>query len=203
MKKLLKVLIIDDSETDAELIMREFKHSEYTPEFKRVDTEEEMKNALNNFAWDVILSDYQMPGFSGLEALNIYKESGLGIPFIIISGAIGDDLAVDIVKKGASDYVLKDNLKRLFVVIERETRELGIKREYRKQLEQKIKEGDLKGEDLKILQEIKDLVIEQVMELNKQNEALKTLRKQNKILIIENEVLKGEIIKNRVEKLQS
>ena len=124
MSKPLKVLIVEDSEDDAQLIVRELKKGGYDPKFIRVETAEGMKGALENGKWDVVLSDYRMPNFSGLKALAILKESGLDIPFIIASGTIGEELAVEAMKGGANDYVMKDRLGRLCVAIDREIREL-------------------------------------------------------------------------------
>jgi signal transduction histidine kinase len=129
MTKQLKVLIIEDSEDDAFLLLRELRKSGYELEFKRVETSGAMKEALEKDRWDIIISDYVLPDFSGLEALDILKESGRDIPFIIVSGNIGEDVAVGAMKAGAHDYIIKGNLKRLPPAIERELREAEVRRE--------------------------------------------------------------------------
>ncbi|MBI2949940.1 MAG: PAS domain S-box protein [Verrucomicrobia bacterium] len=109
----LNVLIIEDSESDAGLLVRELRRSGYEVAARRVETEADMLTALQTAAWDVILSDYSMPHFSGLAALRLLKEQRLDIPFIFVSGTIGEDVAVEAMKEGAVDYLLKDRLARL------------------------------------------------------------------------------------------
>ncbi len=112
MSEPLRVLIVEDTPSDADLIVRELRRTGFTPEWVRVDTEPEYLSHLHN-GLDIILSDYQMPQFSGPRALEILKKVGLDVPFIILSGTIGEDLAVEAMKQGASDYLLKDRLARL------------------------------------------------------------------------------------------
>lgn len=123
MAKSIKVLIVEDSEDDALLISLGLKREGYDPYYKRVDTKEEMELLLDNEKWDIVISDYSMPHFNGSEALELIKKKNLNIPFIVISGTIGEDVAVDMMKRGADDYIMKDNLKRLVASIEREMRE--------------------------------------------------------------------------------
>lgn len=120
MANLLHVLIVDDSENDAKLIVRKLRSEGYEPQWERVDTADTMKAALNNKKWDVILCDFKMPLFSVYAALKILQEEKMDIPFILISGAIGEDTAMAAVKSGANDYVMKGNLSRLAVTIEKE-----------------------------------------------------------------------------------
>jgi PAS domain S-box-containing protein len=134
MSKPLRVLIVEDSEDDAQLILLELKRGGFEPSFERADTPEAMKMALDRQGWDIILADYVMPRFSGLEALKIVKEKGLDLPFIVISGKIGEDVAVAAMKAGAHDYILKNSLKRLAVAVDRELKEAKIRKE-RKQAE--------------------------------------------------------------------
>lgn len=136
MSKPLRVLIVEDSEDDAQLILHELKCGGFEPNFERVDTPEAMQTVLDKQAWDIILSDYVMPRFSGLEALKIVKEKGLDLPFIIISGKIGEDVAVGAMKAGAHDYLMKGNLKRLSAVVERELREAQVRAAHRNAEEQ-------------------------------------------------------------------
>lgn len=123
MNKPLRVLIVEDSEDDVQLLLRTLRQGGYDPICERVDTPEAMKLALENQSWQVILSDYLMPCFDAPSALKILKEKALDIPFIIVSGAIGEETAVTAMKAGAHDYIMKYNLTRLIPVIERELRE--------------------------------------------------------------------------------
>jgi signal transduction histidine kinase/CheY-like chemotaxis protein len=122
-EQLLRILIVEDSEDDLFLILRELRKGGYTPEYLSVCTAETMRTALKSRQWDVVTSDYNMPGFSALGALRTLRESGLDLPFIVISGKIGEDQAVEVMKAGAHDYVMKQNLTRLLPAIEREIRE--------------------------------------------------------------------------------
>jgi PAS domain S-box-containing protein len=132
MAKPLRLLIIEDSEDDAFLLARELRRGGYELTFERVQTREEMKGALGRGEWDVVISDYVMPRFSGLDALDVLNESGLDIPFIIVSGNIGEDIAVAAMKAGAHDYLIKGNLTRLVPAVERELRESEVRRERKK-----------------------------------------------------------------------
>ncbi len=123
MNKTLKLLNIEDSELDTELLIRHLKKEGYKLEHKRVDTLEQLEKTLAQDKWDVIVSDYSMPGFSVDEALNFVKQTDLDIPFIVISGTIGEEKAVQVMRAGASDYLMKDNLRRLAPAIERELQE--------------------------------------------------------------------------------
>jgi PAS domain S-box-containing protein len=141
MINLLRVLIVDDSDNDAQLIMRYLRAGGYDPIWKRVDTLEAMESALDQKQWDVILCDYKMPLFTTSEALELIQDRGIDIPFIIVSGAIGEDTAVAAMKSGAHDYLMKDNLSRLVVAIEREIREAKIRRK-KKKAEEDLNESE-------------------------------------------------------------
>jgi PAS domain S-box-containing protein len=119
--KPIRVLIVEDSEEDALLIAHQLQTA-YDLEYQRVVNASQMRVALEKY-WDVIISDFSMPGFDGLDALRLLQETKLDIPFIIVSGAIGEDIAVHAMKSGASDYVMKGKLARLVPAIEREVRE--------------------------------------------------------------------------------
>jgi len=123
MDTLLRVLFVEDSENDVLLILRELHKGGYDPTYERVDAKDAMRTALANKAWDIILSDYNMPSFSASEALTMTKESGIDVPFVIVSGAIGEENAVQLMKEGAHDYVMKGNMQRLIPVIKRELQE--------------------------------------------------------------------------------
>ncbi len=127
----LNILIVEDSEDDLFLLLHELRKGGYAPEYLSVCSAEPMKQALADRTWDVITSDYNMPGFSALAALDILKESGLDLPFIVVSGKIGEDQAVATMKAGAHDYVMKQNLSRLAPAIDREIRESGERRKRR------------------------------------------------------------------------
>jgi len=129
--KPLRVLIVEDSENDAELLLRELRRGGYAPEFERVETPEGLDEALSRESWDIIISDYAMPRFNGLHALKLTLEKGIDIPFIIVSGSIGEDVAVAAMKAGAHDYLMKNNLARLLPAIERELREVRVRQERR------------------------------------------------------------------------
>ncbi len=128
---MLRVLIVEDSEDDAMLLVHRLRHGGYEMMFERVDTAEAMNAALADKAWDIVISDYVMPHFSGLEALRLLRQSGLDLPFIIVSGKIGEDTAVEAMKAGAHDYIIKGNLTRLIPAIERELREASVRKERR------------------------------------------------------------------------
>ena len=149
MKKKLKILLVEDSENDALLIMRNISQDGFDPVYERVDTPGELEAALENKDWDIVLSDYNMPNFSGLDALKIFKKKNLEIPFIIISGTIGEDLAVKTMKKGANDYLMKGKLARLVPSIKREIKEAKIRIENREFLieKNKAKEALVRSED--------------------------------------------------------
>lgn len=119
----LRLLIIEDSETDAKLLIRHIQREGYNVLSKRVDTPVAMKESLTLEEWDVIISDYSMPQFNGIEALSLLQSMNLDIPFIMISGVMGEDTAVAAMQAGAHDYMMKDNLLRLVPAIEREIRD--------------------------------------------------------------------------------
>jgi sigma-B regulation protein RsbU (phosphoserine phosphatase) len=137
----LRVLIIEDSEFDARILVSTLKQGGYQPAFQRVETAEALRAALANETWDIILSDYNMPSFSAPEALKIVQDSGLDVPFIIISGGIGEDVAVGAMKAGANDYLMKGNLARLAPAVERELRESVI-RAARRRAEEALRESE-------------------------------------------------------------
>ncbi|MCI0489029.1 MAG: PAS domain S-box protein [Blastocatellia bacterium] len=123
MSKALKVLIVEDLENDALLVLRELKRNGYDVTARRVDTAFELRDALDAQDWDIVIADYALPGMGGLAALAMVRERGLGLPFIIVSGAMGEDAAVAAMKAGAQDCISKDSLARLVPAVERELRE--------------------------------------------------------------------------------
>ena len=126
MKSPLRVLVVEDSEFDARMLIRLLNRGGYETEYQRVETADQLREALER-EWDLILSDYNLPGFDAPQALAIYQEHKLDIPFIIISGGIGEDIAVANMKAGAHDYLMKGNLARLVPAVERELRESQVR----------------------------------------------------------------------------
>lgn len=128
----LKVLMVEDSPDDELLMVRELERGGYAPAHERVETAEAMREALDRKGWDVILADYSLPRFSAPKALALLHERGLDIPFIIVSGSIGEDIAVEAMKAGAHDYFNKGNLVRLVPAVEREIRQAAERQERRR-----------------------------------------------------------------------
>ena len=121
--KALRVLMADDSENDAALLLRSLRKAGYEPAHCRVSGASAMREQLRSNAWDIVISDYEMPGFGGLEALQVLKESGQDLPFILVSAVVSEETAVAAMKAGAHDYMMKRKLARLGPAIERELRE--------------------------------------------------------------------------------
>ena len=121
MNKSLRVLQVEDSEVDAELILYMLRREGYNAQAERVENAAGMRRALVERTWDVIVADYHLPCFSALEAIEVLRETGKDIPFIVVSGAVGEDVAVETMRLGAHDYLLKSSLTRLAAAVERET----------------------------------------------------------------------------------
>jgi signal transduction histidine kinase len=132
----LHVLLVEDSPDDADLTLRALVGGGYEPVFERVDTGEAMGAALDRGAWDVVISDYSMPRFSAPAALALLQRRGVDLPFIIISGTVGDEVAVTAMKAGAHDFIVKGKLARLLPALERELREVKNRAEQKKMREQ-------------------------------------------------------------------
>jgi CheY-like chemotaxis protein len=128
----LRLLLVEDSDRDAAHVLLSLKRGGWVPDVRRVETKEDMSAALRDSTWDVIVSDYHLPRFSGPEALETLRATGLDIPFIIVSGAIGEDTAVRLMRGGASDYLLKDRLSRLTAAIEHEMEQVEERRAKRR-----------------------------------------------------------------------
>src|ERR687897_913630 len=129
----LRVLLVEDSEDDALLLLRTLRKGGYDPTWERVDTPQDMEAALDGASWELVISDHSMPAFSSSAALGLLRRKGfVDLPFIIVSGRIGEDAAVSAMKAGAHDYLMKDNLARLNSAIERELREAEVRRERRR-----------------------------------------------------------------------
>lgn len=128
----LRVLCVEDSADDHELLVLHLQRGMPDVQCLRVDSESQFRNALDQQTWDLVLSDYRLPGFSGLTALSILRASGRVLPFIILSGEIGEDTAVDAMRHGASDYLLKGHTARLLPAIERALQAAEAQRERRR-----------------------------------------------------------------------
>jgi phosphoserine phosphatase RsbU/P len=143
MNKKLRVIIIEDSEFDAIIMAEMLEQGGYELDYERVETPEELKDALANREWDLILSDYNLPDFTAADALQIVKSTDLDLPFIIISGGIGEDIAVAAMKTGAHDYLMKGQLARLVVAVDRELGDAATRKARQKA------EGDLRENELR------------------------------------------------------
>ena len=134
----LRILLVEDSEDDALLTVIQLRQGGYEPSYKRVETFQAMSSAIDKEQWDLIISDYSLPQFNGFDALRLYNEKGLDIPFIIVSGAIGEETAVELMRMGAHDYIMKSNFTRLAPAIARELKEAAV-REDRREADRQIK----------------------------------------------------------------
>src|SRR6266581_1190378 len=143
MKTSLHALIVEDSEFDAQMLVSMLRKGGYEVNSERVETEAALRAALENKRWDVILADYNLPEFDALAALQVLQETALDLPFIIVSGGIGEDIAVAAMKAGAHDYLMKGNLNRLMPAVERELREAA-NRAGQREAERALQESELR-----------------------------------------------------------
>ena len=127
----LRVLIVEDSETDTEVLVHHLKREGFEPVHKRVDTAKTLKDALKRSTWDIVVSDYEIPGFGALSALSIVRKASIDLPFIILSGAVGEETAVEAMRLGAQDFITKGNTARLVPAINRELGEAKLRAERR------------------------------------------------------------------------
>jgi signal transduction histidine kinase len=125
---MLRVLIVEDSETDTQIMLRELHRGGYEVQHERVETRPEMRLALSRGGWDLVLCDFSLPRFSARNALQTLRESELDLPFIVISGTIGEERAVEMLKAGAHDFIIKGRFARLLPAIERELRDAQTRR---------------------------------------------------------------------------
>lgn len=164
MAKPLKLLLVEDAPDDADLLLAELRRAGFAPDWTRVDTEPDYLLEIRK-APDIILSDYSMPHFNGLQAVKLLRESGLDIPFILISGTVGEETAVEAMKHGASDYLLKDRIARLGNSIEQALAQKRLRDATRR---------------------AGDEILEQLRELRRWHEA--TLGREDRILELKREV---------------
>ncbi|TLY23306.1 MAG: response regulator [Nitrospirae bacterium] len=141
MSRPLRILIVEDSEDDTQLLLHELRRGGYDPMHERVESAAAMDRALARQQWDMVIADYSIPNFNSTVALALLKERGHDLPFIIVSGTITEETAVATMKAGAHDYLLKGNLKRLIPAIDRELREAASRRERRK-AEEALRESE-------------------------------------------------------------
>ncbi len=127
MKSRLRVLLIEDSEDDTFLLLRALKKGGIEPYYRVVDSESAMETALMEETWDMVITDHSLPGFTSFRVLELSRQYAPDLPVIIVSGLIGEDVAVSAMKAGAQDYIMKDNLNRLIPAIQREMREVSIR----------------------------------------------------------------------------
>ncbi len=143
LEKRLRILIVEDSEDDAKLILRELRRGGLEVEFERVASARGMQAALATQTWNLIICDYTLPSFNALGALEILQGTGMDIPFIIASGTIGEETAVAALKAGAHDFIIKGNWARLLPAVQRELQDAEVRRERRK-AERSLQESEAK-----------------------------------------------------------
>jgi signal transduction histidine kinase len=136
MSKKLRALVAEDQVDDYDLLLMALGRSGYDVESRRIQSRDEMTAALRDVQWDIVFSDWSMPSFTALDALAVMRDSGLDLPFIIVSGTVGEDTAVEALRKGAHDFLIKHRLTRLGVAVERELREAALRREKARMHEQ-------------------------------------------------------------------
>jgi len=128
----LRALILEDSEMDCVLLVRELENHGFSVLHKRIENAPDLRKSLISESWDIVISDYSMPGFNGTAALKIVQELKVDVPFIFVSGTIGEDVAVEAMRNGAQDYVMKGKLKRLAPAIRRELQDAELRREHKR-----------------------------------------------------------------------
>ena len=153
MADVLKIIMVEDSEDDADFIREEIEMAGYQLTGLRVDSADALQAALMQKDWDLILSDHSMPGFSALAALSIVHETGIDIPFLVVSGLIFEELAVSVLRAGAHDFVMKDCLGQLVPAIERELEDAYTRRQNRLAREEQHKLSCPNGEEHAKLEE--------------------------------------------------
>ena len=152
----LSVLVVEDSEFDARRLVGLLKSGGFIPTFKRVEPASEMVEALNHEKWEVILADYNLPEFSAPKALEVLRNTKLDIPFIIVSGGIGEDTAVAAMRAGANDYLMKGNLARLVPAVERELRDAAVRVSRRKAIKE-LRESEMRHRTL--IENASDIIV--------------------------------------------
>jgi PAS domain S-box-containing protein len=169
MKSHLQVLIVEDVEDDLLLLLRELRRSDYTLDYVRVETADAMQAALDRQAWDIVIADYSLPSFSAPDALKLLQQRHLDLPFVIVSGTIGEEVAVAAMKAGAHDYIIKGNLTRLIPAVERELRDAA-ERQSRQVAEQALRDSEARfrslAAELHILSDALESAVEGISQLD-------------------------------------
>jgi DNA-binding NtrC family response regulator len=124
----LRVLFVEDSEDDMRLLVRQLRQGGYSPTFERAETADGLRAALHRGGWDLIISDYSMPRLSGMEALAVTLQLAPEVPFLLVSGTVGEEVAVESIKAGAADYLMKQNLIRFVPAVARALRDAAERR---------------------------------------------------------------------------
>jgi PAS domain S-box-containing protein len=162
MTQSLRLLLIEDVEDDALLLVRELRKGGIDPDYTRVETAEELEAALAGGRWDAVFSDYNLPAFTGLDALRIVRERGMDLPFILVSGVMGEETAVEALQAGAHDYLMKGRYARLVPALERALRDVALHRERRQTAEELTRHRE----------HLEELVQQRTEELEAANEEL-------------------------------
>jgi signal transduction histidine kinase len=166
MARTLRLLLIEDSKDDALFETEALRQGGYAPDVTRVDTPEALKAALESGGWDAVIADYNLPSFTGIDALRIVQATDMDVPLLLVSGAVGEELAAAVLKAGFHDFILKENLSRLAQVMKRELREAEIRRE---------RTEAVKGL-LQVYAELEQRVVERTAELQAANAKLRDSR---------------------------
>ena len=141
MKEVLELLLLEDSQDDADLVLRALRKSGLQVNVRRVQTRETFQKAMDDGGWDLVLSDFNLPGFNGREALELFRTHDPETPFILVSGEIGEERAAELMRHGANDFVRKDRLERLAPAIERELREYALRRSHQEAMARLLRLG--------------------------------------------------------------
>ena len=175
MTQAVRLLLVEDVEDDALLLVRELRKGGIDPDYARVETAEELKAALENGPWDAVFADYNLPAFTGLDALRIVRERGGFLPFILVSGVIGEETAVEALHAGAHDYLMKGRYGRLVSALERALQDAALHRERRQTAEELTRHRE----------HLEELVQERTEELAAANKALKASLAEKDVLLRE------------------
>jgi len=151
----IRLLLVEDNDTDALLVVRQLKKEGFDVEHLQVKTRDEMEKALSEESWDLVISDYSLPGFWGKDALDLFNSKQLDIPFILVSGTVGEDIAVTIMKGGANDYLMKTHLHRLGPAVKRELEETQVKRD-KKRIESVLDQTEKRFQ--RLIEDLRDVV---------------------------------------------
>ncbi len=182
----LKLLLIEDSEDDALLLELELRKGGFDTDLLRVETPVELESALDEKTWDAVIADYNLPAFTGVDALRIIQTKGLDLPFILVSGVIGEENAVEAMKAGAHDFIIKGNYARLAPALERELEDAAVRRERREAVEAlRLAHAELEqrvAERTAELKQANDVLLAEMAERERAEGALRESRQQNEFL---------------------